>query len=333
MSDAHAWSSPPQMQRQTRYISTTSIPFLPNPQRLRLQCSLDTANELFGNLFDTVDVNAGAFRVESSVSDFRGDDKSDKDEEEGLGQELWPASPYGSMPMSPYGSPYGGIPTSPYEMDRETTSEFLDGDEFGQRLKFGTKAPPVNAVPMIAAAVGHAAAAAAVGHAPAAAVHTTPISVPATDDMRASPGSSESKMRKSKYRTPPLLPHVRAAIDKVRKGRQSVRMVAATTLYNGKPLMSERTLRRCVEQSQGDITSVFYYPLLKMETPLKTGRKNKRHVTPHDQRAAAAGPSDRYSAMTVRELKAELRSRGLKQTGRKADHQQRLRESDQQLTL
>ena len=58
---------------------------------------------------------------------------------------------------------------------------------------------------------------------------------------------AKANLYKSKYRTPPLLPHVRAAIDKVHKGRQSVRIVVANTMYNGKPLMSERTLRRYVE--------------------------------------------------------------------------------------
>ena len=255
--------------------------------------------------------------------------------------ELWPPSPYGSTPLSPYGSipssPLGDIPTSPYQVDPATTSEFLDGDEFEQRLKFNalrngssesgagafTPKQPTSQVAIASAtaptanALGHAAAAAA-----ATPAYSSPITTPVTDGAQIiSPGSSESKFRKSKYRTPPLLPYVRVAIDQVRKGHQSVSKVATTCMYNGKPLISARTLRRCVEQSQSDPTSVFYYPLLENETPLKTGRKNKKH-----QRAD--GPVDRYSSMTVAELKVEMKSRGLKQKGNKAALLQRLREAD-----
>lgn len=318
---------------------------IPLPSSLLRQSSLDAANELFGNdLLNIVDVDEGAFRVASPEPDFSGDEY----EVEGVGRELWPPSPYGAIPSSPYGaipsSPYRSIPSSPYEGDRQQTSAFLDGHEFEQRLKFNnleglqrceTKGVETSAGAFIpypprqsSKTVGNAVVtAAAVG----VTVDSLPVMTPTTAAAQISPVSSDSKIRKSKYRTQPLLPYVRAAIDQVRKGRVSVSKVAATTMYKGEQLMSERTLRRCVEQSQGDPTSIFYYPLLKMENPLKTGRKNKRHTPPVDKRAAAGAPADRYSAMTVKELKAELKARGLKQTGRKADHQQRLRQEDRRL--
>ena len=308
-------------------------------------CSLDTANELFGHeLFNVVDVDEGAFHLSSPVAGF-----SDDEYEDEVGRELWPPSPHSAIPTSPYGSPFIDTPSSPYEIDPQTTSQLLDGSEFEKVLKFsglhsdeldataGSFLPQQPAMEEIihsdvssaAPTAGHAAAASCIEH-------TTPIVPPANVGTR-SLGSSESKIRKSKYRTPPLLPLVRAAIDKVRKEHQSVSHVAATTMHEGKPLISERTLRRCVEQSQQDPTSVFYYPLLKMETYLKTGRKNKRHMAASSADKYSAGAastlSDRYSTMTVKQLKCELRSRGLKLSGRKSEQQQRLREADRQKVM
>ena len=306
-----------------------------------MNCSLDTANELFGtDLFNVVDVDEEAFHAPPPAAGFIDDDYGD---DEGLVErELWPPSPHSAIPTSPYGSPFVDIPSSPYEVDPQTTLQLLDGSEFEKVLKFnGLHTDDVEATAgtflpqqITNEEIKHSdtsPAAATVGHAAAAIAHSTPTTTPATADML-SLGSSDSKIRKSKYRTPPLLPLVRAAIDKIRKEHQSVSHVAATTMYEGKPLISERTLRRCVEQSQQDPTSVFYYPLLKMETYLKTGRKNKRHIAASsgDQHSgsAASNFSDKYSMMTVKELKCELRARGLKLSGRKSDQQQRLRESD-----